>query len=109
MLTAPTLDPVAFTLWDHEVRWYSLAYMAGLLFVRWQLRRGVRAGRLPLSLDRVDVFLLGAVLSMYLWGRVTFELLYDAEYAQAHPIDVLRPSGGGLAFHGSLIGVALAA
>jgi phosphatidylglycerol:prolipoprotein diacylglycerol transferase len=100
MLVAPAIDPVALTLWGHPVRWYSLAYMAGLLFIRRRLERGL--GR------NVDLFLLGAVLSMYLWGRGIFELVYDANYALAHPLEVMRPSGGGLSFHGSLIGIALA-
>ena len=100
MLVAPDIDPVALRLGALEIRWYSLAYMAGFLFLRGRLRRGL--GR------PVDLFLLGAVLAMYLWGRVFYELVYDAAYAFAHPLEVLTPKGGGLSFHGALIGGGLA-
>lgn len=100
MLRLPPIDPVAFTVLSHDIRWYSLAYMGGLLYTRRQLARGLSRN--------VDFFLLGAVLSMYLWGRVTFELVYDSGFALAHPLEVLAPRDGGLAFHGSLIGIALA-
>lgn len=100
MLAAPDIDPVAVTLGTYEIRWYSLAYMAGFVFLRRRLRREL--GR------AVDLYLLGAVLAMYLWGRVFYELVYDSAYAFAHPLEVLAPRGGGLAFHGALIGVGLA-
>lgn len=100
MLNAPSLDPVALSLGGLEIRWYSLAYMVGLLYTRRCLQVGLRRS--------VDWFLLGAVVAMYLWGRVVFELVYDPDYAFAHPLEVMAPRGGGLAFHGSMIGIALA-
>ncbi len=100
MLRMPPIDPVAFTVLSHDIRLYSLAYMVGLLYIRRRLVRGL--GR------NVDFYLLGAVLSMFLWGRVIFEILYDSDYALAHPLEVLTPQGGGLSFHGSMIGIALA-
>ncbi len=108
MIEYPNINPVALLVGDHEIRWYSLAYMAGLLFVRWSLRDAVRRGRLAGEMRNIDAYLLICVLSMYLWGRVVHALLYDSTFAFAHPFEVLAPGGGGLAFHGALIGIGLA-
>lgn len=113
----PTLDPTAFTLGPVAVRWYGLAYVAGLV-LGWLYIRGLlarldlwAAGRPPLrSADADDLFLWTA-LGVIIGGRVGHVLLYEPSYYLSRPLEVFMVWNGGMSFHGGLLGtgVALAA
>ncbi len=104
----PPLDPVAVELGPIQIRWYALAYLAGFL-LGWRYCLSL-ADRAPLRPDRQDIdeFLTWAVIGTILGGRIGFVIFYDVQGFLAEPLSALRIWEGGMAFHGGLIGVALA-
>jgi len=110
----PTIDPVAFHVGPLAVRWYALAYMAGLIFAVWYAKRLVStpdlwAGKEPtLKPEEVDDLLLWATLGVVLGGRIGYVLFYNPAHYFSHPIDIFRVWSGGMSFHGGFLGVAVA-
>lgn len=110
----PVVDPVAFEIGPVAVRWYGLAYMAGLLFgwqyIRYLLRNeALWAGKPPAGPDVADDLLLWCTLGVVLGGRIGNVLFYDPSYYLSNPLEILMIWKGGMAFHGGLLGVILVA
>lgn len=109
----PFNDPVALHLGPLAIRWYGLAYMAGLI-LGWLYMRSLCAderlwgGPSPMRPEQTDDFLFWATLGTVLGGRLGFFLLYEPGMLLAHPLQFFRIWEGGMAFHGGLLGVGLA-
>ena len=115
----PGLTPEIFTVsvggMSFSLRWYALAYIAGLL-IGWRIvvalmRRAHLwpAGRAPMSPEAVEGLLTWVILGVILGGRIGFVLFYQPGYYLANPALILRIWEGGMAFHGGLVGVIIAA
>jgi phosphatidylglycerol:prolipoprotein diacylglycerol transferase len=109
LLTYPDIDPVALQLGPISVKWYGLAYMAGLLLGWWYIRRLVSTPRLwagdrtPLTLEQVDDLLLFMTGAVIIGGRLGQVFLYDPDFYFANPAEILKVWKGGMSFHGALI------
>lgn len=104
----PAIDPIALELGPLVIRWYSLAYVMGIL-LGWQY--GMRlADRTDGRIERghVDDFILWATLGVILGGRLGYVLFYKPDYFLANPLEILAMWNGGMSFHGGTIGVFLA-
>lgn len=108
-LAYPGLDPVAFAVGPVEVRWYGLAYVVALVGAVLIARRLNRTWGMGLTDDDLVEILLAATLGVVLGGRLGYVLFYDPGYYLSHPLDVFRVWGGGMSFHGGLIGIMVAA
>ncbi len=111
-LPYPEIDPVAIQLGPLAIRWYALAYIAGFVLgyaycVRMAGRTPADWTRHPSAADIGD-FLTWAVIGTILGGRLGFVLFYMPGHFLENPLDILRVWEGGMAFHGGLLGVALA-
>lgn len=108
-LIFPNIDPVAFEIGPVVVKWYGLAYMAGLLMGWWYVRRLLsdvtlwQGGKPPMTASQADDLLLWVTLAVIIGGRLGQVLLYDPGYYFAHPEEILKTWKGGMAFHGALI------
>ena len=114
LLRFPSMDPVAFWLGPLPIRWYGLAYAAGLL-AGWQyVKRLVATSRFwpgataPFSAEKVDDLLLYMVAGVVVGGRLGDVLLWDTSRFAEHPIEILQVWRGGMSFHGGFIGCVLA-
>jgi phosphatidylglycerol:prolipoprotein diacylglycerol transferase len=108
VLLFPQFDPVIVQLGPIAIRWYALAYIAGLL-IGWRLAR--RLVQLPPAVAtplQVDDFLTWAVLGVVLGGRLGYVLFYQPSAYLAHPLQILAVWEGGMSFHGGMLGVAIA-
>ena len=107
-LTFPAFDPVAISIGPLAIRWYSLAYIAGLLlgwrYCLWLARLPPRA----LSARAIDDFLFWATLGVILGGRLGYVLFYKPGFYFTHPLEILFVWQGGMSFHGGLLGVLIA-
>ncbi|HJU19100.1 MAG TPA: prolipoprotein diacylglyceryl transferase [Stellaceae bacterium] len=104
----PAIDPVAVSFGPFAIRWYALAYIAGLLIGwRYCLSLAKRVPHLVRPRD-VDDFLVWATLGVVLGGRIGYVLFYNFDYYAAHPWQTLEVWHGGMSFHGGAIGVTLA-
>ncbi len=96
------------------LRWYALAYIAGLL-IGWRLvLRAINTPRLwsgpaPLTAEQLDRLLTWIILGVVLGGRLGFVLFYQPGYYLSHPGQILRVWEGGMSFHGGFLGVVVAA
>ncbi|MBV9587006.1 MAG: prolipoprotein diacylglyceryl transferase [Alphaproteobacteria bacterium] len=107
-ITFPAIDPVAVALGPFVVRWYALAYIAGLLIGwRYCLMLANRPPRL-VARDDIDDFLVWATLGVVLGGRIGYVLFYQPGYYLIHPLEALYLWHGGMSFHGGALGVTLA-
>jgi phosphatidylglycerol:prolipoprotein diacylglycerol transferase len=104
----PTVDPVLIELGPFVIRWYALAYIAGLVIGwRWCL---MLAKRPPLfvTAEAIDDFLVWATLGVVLGGRLGYVFFYKPDYYLANPLEALQVWHGGMSFHGGALGVVLA-
>lgn len=122
-LQFPNIDPVALHLGTIpigdgirlDLRWYALAYIAGLFlgwrWMVWLIRRDRlwAPGKPAMSTVQADDFLFWATLGVILGGRFGYVLFYKPDMIWTDPGALLRIWEGGMSFHGGLIGVAVAA
>lgn len=101
------LSPVALDLGSFKIRWYSLAYIIGILIGWWQITKMVERPGSPMSKVQVDDFVLFATLGIILGGRLGYVLFYSPQ-TLLHPLDILKIWEGGMSFHGGVLGVMLA-
>jgi phosphatidylglycerol:prolipoprotein diacylglycerol transferase len=104
----PAIDPVLIEIGPFAVRWYALAYIAGLLLA-WRYCRWLAS--LPpkqLGPEAFDDFLVWATLGVVLGGRLGYVLFYKPGYYLYQPQEILLLWQGGMSFHGGLIGVLVA-
>ena len=104
----PAIDPVAVAVGPFVVRWYALAYIAGLL-IGWRYCL-ILADRPPRLIERRDIddFLVWATLGVVLGGRIGYVLFYQPGYYLQHPVEALYLWHGGMSFHGGALGVTIA-
>ncbi|GGE40137.1 prolipoprotein diacylglyceryl transferase [Agaricicola taiwanensis] len=105
----PMIDPVAVSVGPLVVRWYALAYVAGLLFgwlvARWMVGRQNLWGRTPpTDAGGLDDLLVLIAFGVVLGGRIGYVFFYNAEYYAAQPLEALMVWRGGMSFHGGLLG-----
>lgn len=106
-LPFPAIDPVAIAIGPLAIRWYALAYIAGILlgwwYIQWLNRRHA-------VMARTDVgdFVVWTTLGVILGGRLGYVLFYKPGYYLDNPLEILFVWQGGMSFHGGLLGVATA-
>jgi len=101
------VDPVAFALGPVAVHWYGLLFAVGFFVgLRLMTRMYVREGRDPAELDLLFGYVVAGVL---VGARLGHCLFYDPAYYFAHPLDILKIWEGGLASHGGVVGLVVAA
>ena len=104
----PTIDPVLIEIGPFAIRWYALAYIAGLLLGwRYVLRLARRPGS-AVEPKQADDFLLWATLGVVLGGRLGYVLFYNPGYYLENPAQILIVWEGGMSFHGGMLGVVVA-
>ncbi|MEJ0015535.1 MAG: prolipoprotein diacylglyceryl transferase [Acetobacteraceae bacterium] len=108
VLLFPQFDPVIVQIGPFGIRWYALAYIAGLVLGWRLLRHLVRRPPAVASLVQADDFLTWATLGVVLGGRLGYVLFYQPAVYLAHPQMILAVWEGGMSFHGGALGVAVA-
>ena len=101
------LSPVALDLGFFQLRWYSLAYLAGIFAAYFYLLKLIAQPGAPMARRHADDFIYYASLGIILGGRVGYILFYNLGYYLANPLDMLKLWDGGMSFHGGVLGVTL--
>ena len=135
LIAYPDFDPVLIHLFGpFSIRWYALAYIAGLGIGWWYLVRMVRetglwrnppfSGKPPVTAEQIGDFFVWATLGVIIGGRLGYVLIYGtffcgiwgtspacyglpAAYIE-NPVNIIAAWHGGMSFHGGLLGVAIA-
>ena len=104
----PVIDPVLISFGPVAIRWYALAYVAGLVLGwRYAMRLGRRTDT-PVMPSHPDAFLAWATLGVVLGGRLGYVLFYDLPGFLEQPELIFYVWQGGMSFHGGLLGVVVA-
>ena len=105
----PAIDPVLISIGPLAIRWYSLAYIAGIL-LGWRYILGLAAIRKQKGIDAaaIDDLIVWLVLGVILGGRLGYVLFYKAGYYASNPLEAFYVWQGGMSFHGGALGVILA-
>ena len=96
-------DPVAIQIFSLEIRWYSLAYIIGIL-LGWILSKRIFISDLNLR-EKFDDFITYIILGVIVGGRLGYVFFYNFNYFSNNLIDIFKVWEGGMSFHGGLIGV----
>ena len=104
----PAIDPVIINFGPVAIRWYSIAYIAGLV-LGWQLLRRlvIRSPKIT-ELEEVDDFLVWVTLGVIFGGRLGYVIFYNLTTYINNPISIIAVWQGGMSFHGGLLGVIVA-
>ena len=89
------------------LRWYSLAYLAGIVLGYWHLTRMIRSAAAPMAQRHADDLFFYCTLGIILGGRLGYATFYQPEL-WADPVELLKLWNGGMSFHGGLIGTVVA-
>ena len=96
-------DPVAFQIFSFEIRWYSLAYILGIL-VGWLISKKFFISKEKIY-ERFDDYVTFVILGIIVGGRLGYVLFYNLGYYTNNFIDIFKIWQGGMSFHGGLLGV----
>lgn len=113
VLPYPVIDPIALEVGPISIRWYGIAYMAGLLLGWLYIRKLLANSALwskkpPMEPQQTDDLVLWATIGVIAGGRLGYVLFYEPSFFFANPLKIFAVWEGGMAFHGGLIGTGLA-
>ncbi len=104
-LAFPAIDPIAIEIGPIAIRWYALAYIAGIVG-GWKYAATLNAGRIPaMGREQLDDFVVWVTVGIILGGRLGYVLFYKPGYYLSEPIEALMLWRGGMSFHGGMLGV----
>ena len=99
-------DPVAFQIMSFEIRWYSLAYIAGII-IGWLLCKKVFIRKSDIN-EKFDDYITYLVIGIIIGGRLGYIIFYNFSYYINNFFDIFKVWEGGMSFHGGLIGIIVA-
>jgi len=114
VLPFPSIDPILIEIGPFAIRWYALAYIAGIFIGWWYAKRLAANQRLwtpagaPMKPTDIDDFVVWAALGIILGGRVGYVLFYDLQRFLEDPLQIFAVWNGGMSFHGGFVGTTLA-
>ncbi|EAQ28768.1 prolipoprotein diacylglycerol transferase [Erythrobacter sp. NAP1] len=101
------LSPYLFEIGGFQLRYYSLAYLLGVVFAYWHLSKMIKAPGAPMAQRHADDLFFYCTLGVIIGGRLGYSIFYQPDL-WSNPLDVLKLWEGGMSFHGGLIGVLVA-
>lgn len=104
-LTYPDISPVIFSVGAFDLRWYSMAYLFGIVFAWIFMYRDIKKYALPIDKKSLDDMMFNITLGIILGGRIFYVLFYNFNMFWVHPLEIFALWHGGMSFHGGLIGV----
>ena len=105
------LNPILFDLGFLSIRWYSLAYIFGIL-IGWWLGKKIIVSKASsdknILIEEFDNLITYLIIGIIVGGRIGYVIFYNLNFYFQNPLSVLKIWEGGMSFHGALIGVIIA-
>ena len=98
------LDPVAIEIFTFELRWYSLAYIFGVILGWVYIKKIVKDPEVEKNFNDL---ISGIILGIIIGGRIGYVLFYNPIYYLNNPFQIFMIWQGGMSFHGGLVGVVI--
>jgi phosphatidylglycerol:prolipoprotein diacylglycerol transferase len=103
------LNPVLINFGFFEIRWYSLAYILGILIGWWIAKKiilfKIENKTVVFDVKIFDDLISYIIISILLGGRLGYIIFYNFSYYFNNPVDIFKIWQGGMSFHGALIGI----
>ena len=99
-------DPVAFSIFSLEFRWYSMSYIFGIL-IGWIVAKKFLIEDYDLKV-KFDDYITYLILGIIIGGRIGYVIIYDFNYYLNNILEIFKIWQGGMSFHGGLLGVIIA-
>jgi len=99
-------DPIAFSIFSLEIRWYSLAYIMGIV-VGWLLCKKIFVQKSDVN-EKFDDYITYLIIGIIIGGRLGYVIFYNFNYYLNNFFDIFKIWQGGMSFHGGLIGIIIA-
>ncbi|MDC0409515.1 prolipoprotein diacylglyceryl transferase, partial [Pelagibacteraceae bacterium] len=105
------LDPVLLDFGLIVIRWYSLAYIFGIVIGWWFGKKIIihllKNTNLKFKLDDFDDLISYLIISIIVGGRIGYVIFYNFNYYILNPLEIIKVWEGGMSFHGALIGIVI--
>ncbi len=105
------LDPVLIDFGFIAIRWYSLAYIFGIVAGWWFGKKIIKHisknNNLYFNIKEFDDLITYIIVSLIIGGRLGYIIFYNLDYYISNPIDIIKIWEGGMSFHGALVGIIL--
>ncbi len=101
-------SPILFDLGFFSLRWYSLAYIIGIIFGWWYGKKMIIQKFYPIDTEinkKFDDLITYIIFAIIIGGRAGYVIFYNLEFYFYNPIDIIKIWEGGMSFHGALIGI----
>ncbi len=105
------LSPILFDLGFFSIRWYSLAYILGIIFGWWYGKNIIIKKFHPRDVEiskKFDDLITYLIFAIIIGGRAGYVIFYNPEFYFYNPQEILKIWKGGMSFHGALIGIIIA-
>ena len=103
------LDPVLVDFGFIVIRWYSLAYIFGIILGWWFgkkiINHIIKITHLKFNIREFDDLITYLIISLIVGGRLGYIIFYNLGYYLANPFDIIKVWEGGMSFHGALLGI----
>lgn len=107
-LAYPAISPIIFSVGPLALRWYSLAYLVGILFGWWLVAKRVKKYDIPVTSKNLEDAAFYITLGVILGGRLGYVLFYGSGQYWQNPLQIFALWQGGMSFHGGILGVIIA-
>ena len=103
------LDPVLLDFGFIAIRWYSLAYIFGIIIGWWFGKKIIvhisKSFDCKFNIKEFDDLITYIIISLIIGGRLGYIVFYNFEYYFSNPLEIVKIWEGGMSFHGALIGI----
>ena len=107
-----SIDPIALRVGPLEIRWYGLAYLAGILlglyYAKWIIANYKKKNNLSISINNIDEIFIWIVFGIIFGARIGYLIFYNPTSLISNPLNIFALWQGGMSFHGGATGVILA-
>lgn len=103
-LAYPEISPIFLKIGFLSVRWYSLAYLFGIIAAWILIYRNIQKYKLPIKRTQLDDLIFNITIGIVLGGRIFYVLFYNIDMFLSNPLEIFALWHGGMSFHGGLLG-----
>lgn len=107
-LAYPEISPIIFSIGPVDIRWYSMAYLFGIILGWWLVAGRVKKYELALTKENCEDIAFAVTLGIILGGRIGYILFYGSGQYLQNPLEIFAVWHGGMSFHGGIFGVIIA-
>ena len=107
-LAYPDISPIIFSIGPIAIRWYSMAYLVGIVSAWFLVSKNIKKYNLPISKENLEDLVFYVTMGIVLGGRIGYVLFYGTDTFLKNPLEIFAIWHGGMSFHGGILGVIVA-